>query len=593
MRRIGSVFNVTLGVTLAAMAAIPREARAELLFEDQGADKLGTQPCNGEGCWTNYARVTDVDNDGDLDLVGVNCGGFFSNPAPQPLAIWLNDGMGTFTDGSGLLGEFSGAVRQVAFGDVDGDGDVDVYVPAAGGEQPDALFIQGQGVTFVDEAAMRLPAGLSSDAGATRLGDVDNDGDLDLLVATGYIGDNDDPALLYVNDGTGRFTEAAGAVPTDKNGVNPDDIDFADVDGDFDLDVYINLHNGDNLLWLNDGMGIFTDASATLPPLSNEAFFHYGPTFCDVDGDGDRDLFIDNTANGYMEQLLINDGAGVFSDETAQRITGNTANGDDNIVSCLDYDGDGDMDFSVGALNPGLERLFQNDGDGNFTVVQGAFDGQQDPTLWMEFGDLNGDGRLDAFTAQGEGSPELERVYFGNDAVAVDVRPPVIAAEQVALSSSADVVVRFAVTDNAVTDEGARLRRAWIEVGGQQIDAQFIGGDLYRAVIPATSETAFTVCATDWASNTTPGCATQGGTGGGGQGGAGGTGGGGQGGADNQGGGGPTGSGGGDSGNPPPLDPEVDGGCGCGVPGSSPPSAGALAVALGLLLAAARRKRAR
>jgi hypothetical protein len=58
-------------LVVAAIAGLSREARAELLFESQGADKLGVQPCNGKGCWTNYARITDIDSDGDLDLVGV------------------------------------------------------------------------------------------------------------------------------------------------------------------------------------------------------------------------------------------------------------------------------------------------------------------------------------------------------------------------------------------------------------------------------------------------------------------------------------------------------------------------------------------
>jgi MYXO-CTERM domain-containing protein len=479
-------------------------------------------------------------------------------------------------------------VRQVAFGDVDGDGDADVFVPAAGGTQADALFVRQADGSFADEAATRLPAGLSSDAGATRLGDVDNDGDLDLIVADGYINDPDVPAHLYLNDGAGNFVEApAGAIPTAKNGVNPDDIDLADVDGDFDLDVYINLHSGPNLLWINDGHGVFTDASAGLPPLSQDAQFHYGPVFCDVDGDGDRDLFIDNTADGYTEQLLINNGSGDFTDETAERVSGNVG-ADDNLVACLDYDGDGDLDFVVGALSPGLERLFQNDGTGHFTPVQGAFSGQQDPTLWMEIGDLNGDGRLDAFTAQGEGNPQLERVYFGNASVAADTRAPTVVPEPVALSASAETVVRFAVADGVVSDEGPRLRRAWIEVGDQQIDARFIGGDLYRAVIPATSETTFAACAADWAGNTVSGCEGSSGTGGGGQGG-GGQGGGGQGGSGQ----GSTSSTTGSGGTPGGPDVGDDDGCGCGVPGEAPTGTGALLVALGALSLATRRRRSR
>lgn len=576
------------GLASLPLVLFAREARAELLFEDQGTSKLGTQPCGGSGCWTNYARMTDVDGDGDLDLVAVNCGGFFSNPSPQLLTIYTNDGAGNFTDSSTLLGSFVGSVRQVAFGDIDNDGDLDVYAPAAGQDQADALFVANGG-TFANEAGTRLPAGLSSDAGATRFGDFDNDGDLDLIVANGYINDNAAPAALYYNDGTGVFTPApAGAVPTAKNGVNPDDIDLADVDGDFDLDVYINMHSGQNSLWLNDGDGTFTDASASLPPLGAGSGFHYGPVFCDVDNDGDRDLLIDNTGGNYTEQLLINGGTGNFTDQTG-KITGNNG-ADDNLVSCVDYDGDGDFDIVVGSLSSSSERAFTNDGAGNFTSNPGAFTAVNDPTLWMEFGDLNGDGRVDAFSAQGEGNPQLERVYFGNASVAVDTTAPQIVAIDMTTVAS-DNVVRFAVRDNAVTDEGPRLRRAYVTVDATEVPARYMGGDLYRAVLPP-SAAMFTVCAEDQAGNagcgepiqtTTSSSASTTGPGPGVTTGAmtvtagPGTG---------SGSGGSGGSGGADGG-------EGDGGCDCTAAGSSGRSASALFGLAAAVLAAGRIRRRR
>jgi MYXO-CTERM domain-containing protein len=496
--------HLLIALAFAPTVFAARAAYAELRFEDQGTSKLGTQPCNGGGCWTNYARMTDVDGDGDLDLVAVNCGGFFSNPTPQPLTVYTNDGAGNFTNGSAIFGNFNAGLRQVAFGDIDNDGDVDMYAPAAGQEQPDALFVNNSG-TFTNEAATRLPPGLSSDAGATRFGDFDNDGDLDLFVADGYLDDTADPGAIYTND-AGVFTLAAGAVPTASTGINPDDVDLADFDGDFDLDIYINMHNGPNLLWLNEGNGTFTDASAGLPPLGAGSNFHYGPAVCDVDNDGDRDILIDNTGGNYSEQLLLNDGAGNFTNGTSQ-ITGNPGGADDNIVSCLDYDGDGDFDISVGALqfgSSGTERLFNNDGAGNFTAEAQAFSSVADPTLWMEFGDLNGDGRLDVFTAQGESSPELERVYFGNATVAVDTVPPQITATDMTTVGS-DTIIRFAVRDNAVTDEGPRLRRAFLYVDNMEVPARFMGGDLYRAVLP-TGAAMFTACAEDLAGNITPNC---------------------------------------------------------------------------------------
>jgi hypothetical protein len=507
MRTLGRRIPRALGLGVAGAVALAAPPARAQLFLDQGDAKLGAQACGGSGCWTNYARVVDVDTDGDLDLVGVNCGGFFGPVSAQPLTVHLNDGAGTFTDGAALFGAPTIAARQIAFGDIDGDGDVDVALPSAGNAGPDRLYVRGPS-GFVDEAATRLPAGLSSNAGAARFADVDADGDLDLLVADGYNSGGAPPAHLYRNDGTGKFVEAVGALPTSKNGgANPDDLDVADVDGDFDLDVYVSLHQGPNLLWINDGAGTFADATSALPALSPDANFHYGPVFCDVDNDGDADLFVDNTADGYQEQLLINDGTGQFTDETAARITGNLG-ADDNLVACLDFDGDDDLDFVVGALGPGQERLFANDGTGRFARVDGAFDGPQDPTLWLDFGDLDGDGRLDAFTAQGEGQPQLERVYLGGMGVVVDTLGPRTRLEAVTTSPSTATPVRFAVRDNAITDDGPRIARAWVEFGSDWVPAKWVGGDLYRAVVPPTPVLELRACAEDLRGNITPGCGT-------------------------------------------------------------------------------------
>jgi MYXO-CTERM domain-containing protein len=492
--------------------ALPSAASAQLLFQDQGPGSLA-QGCNGSGCWTNYARVVDVDGDGDLDLVAVNCGGFFSTPQPQQLVVWENDGAGVFTDASSTFGPLVAPLRQVAFGDVDGDGDVDMMAPSAGSVQSDRLFIQTAPGVYVEEGATRLPANSSSDAGGVRFGDLDDDGDLDLVQVEGYLDDNAAPARILLNDGAGSFTVTSTTVPTAKNGINPDDVDLADVDGDFDLDILINFHQGQNSLWINDGAANFTDVSANLPALDGSAF-HYGPVFCDVDGDGDLDLFTDNAGGNYEEQLALNDGNGDFTDATSQ-IQGNPS-ADDNLIVCFDYDGDGDFDFVVGSLGTN-HRVFQNDGSGNFTSVPGAFDGPSVPTLWLEMGDLNGDDRLDVFTAQGEANPQTERLYLGTTSVVADTAAAkVIAVEDVALSASSETVVHFRVSDNATSDDGPRLQRAWVEVGGESIDATFVGGDLFRAVLPPTPETTFTVRTTDLAGNGTGGGGGQGGAGGGG-----------------------------------------------------------------------------
>jgi len=598
--------------TLLALTSVAATAAAAPYFKEV-VSPYGVQGCSGGevGCWTNYMRMTDIDGDGDLDVLLPSADGYFNQGTAQPFSVYLNDGTGVFTSGAAqIVNGYTGYVRQIATGDVDGDGDLDLYIPSAWGDA-DVLLFNEAGV-FVDHAATSLP-GLHSHAGATRFADVDNDGDLDLFVSDGWAQSAPTPAHLYLNDGTGKFTEApAGQLPSGK-GAQPIDFDVFDADGDHDLDLLIDLHQVKSLLWINDGAGHFTDASATFPAQSG---LKYGPVACDVDGDGDLDIWVDNSGPSYTEQLLINDGTGHFADETAMRVTGNVDGADDNGVACVDIDGDGDLDAVIASLSDN-ERVLLNDGTGHFKALAGAFPSVSDSTLWFDFGDVNGDGRIDCATAQGESS-FIDRLYLGTPNAPVDVLAPRFrSVENVKgpVAASATPIVRFAVVDNATTDEGPRLRKAWVRVtvGGAMKDvaATFSGGDIYRAVLPAQSAgsvmVSYEACAKDWQGN--QGCApaktyavdaggstssASGSTGASGSGGAGGdgnttssgpftsgsvasgsTGAGGQGGAGSAGG-------------------NAEGGCGCAVPGSAPSRAPALAglAALGFAaLVRARRRR--
>ncbi len=453
--------------------------------------------------WTNYLRLADLDGDGDLDLIVPSCGGFFSSPSAEPFRLYDNDG-GVFTEVTvARLGEAPTlAVRVVAVGDVNGDGALDLYLPNAGGAA-DRLYVnQGDG-TFVDEASTRLPAGANASRSAgARFGDVDGDGDLDLLVAQGYASSDGPPAWLLLNDGDGFFTNATERLPQTFPGEDPDDVDFLDVDRDFDLDVLVNAHTGASALWRNDGSGTFTDISGNMPgPVGGP--YHYGPSACDVDGDGDLDLVIDNIgASLQREQLLLNDGAGQFSDGTAQ--LGQNATADDNGVMCIDIDDDGDFDLAIPSLSAN-ERILLNDG-GEFTLEPGAFPSVQDPTLWMDFGDVNGDGRMDAVTGQGEqGSPtnHVSRVYLGSSEQPVDTTAPNIIAFETpeGLDTSAPFALRFAVSDRVVTDSGPRVRAyALVDDGGaSEVEAVFMGGDLFRVELAAavTATATVALCAVD------------------------------------------------------------------------------------------------
>ena len=510
-----------------------------------------------DGGWTNYVRLANLDADADFELLVPSCAGLFTPPVAEAFRVYDYQG-GAFVDITvAALGEAPTlAVRVVAVGDVDDDGDLDVFAPSADGAL-DRLYINDGAGVFANEAAARLPATANaSRSAAARFGDVDGDGDLDLLVGQGYpVGVPDTPpATLLINDGSGVFTDATANLPQTFPGVDPDDIDFADIDRDFDLDVLVNAHNGKSALWKNDGSGVFTDVSAGMPGPSGGQN-HYGPSTCDVDGDGDLDIVVDNIGGAPLrEQLLLNDGTGVFTDATDQ--LGANSSADDNGVMCIDVDDDGDFDLAIPSLSAN-ERILINDGAGNFTLEVGGFPNRNDPSLWMDFADLNADGRPDAVTGNGEGSPDLTVVYFGSPEMPVDATAPHIAAFELPEASGGPV--RFAVRDRIVTDSGPRVR-AFARVDSAEIDASFMGGDLFRVVLPAPSGSMATaaLCAVDASGN--EGCVDvpygsggAGGSGGDGAGGSAGPGGPGNGGA------GPGGSGAGAS---LGADDE-DGGCGC------------------------------
>lgn len=460
--------------------------------------------CDGDkpGCYSNYVALADIDGDGLPEALFANGGGYYEPGEAEPLSVWKFPAGGARAVDVGpvwFLG-FTGRLRQLALADIDADGDLDVFLPDSWALQADALFVNQGGGVFLEEGAARV--GTSSRAGATRFGDTDNDGDMDLVVSDWGDSPPSSPGVahLYENDGAGFFTEREGAFPADLSdiGTGPIDLDLADIDADGDLDVVIASREGDSLLLRNDGSGGFFNDDASLPPQPGP--YVYGPDLCDADGDGDLDLWLDNGANQLKEQFFLNNGAGLFSDDTA-RVTGNPG-ADDNEVQCADADGDGDLDAIVASLSD-EERLLVNDGAANFTLSEGAFPARGDSTLGLDLADIDGDGRLDAVTAQGELGSFVDRLYLGTSEAPVDDDPPVFRwQEDVYLG---DVGVRFAISDAATSDLGPRLSDVWVEVSfpGQEREhfpATFMGGDLFRSEI-REGGSQWRPCATDIAGN--------------------------------------------------------------------------------------------
>lgn len=251
---------------------------------------------------------------------------------------------------------------------------------------PDTTTVAPPQTLYSDVTGTNLPTGLlnglSMDAGVA---DFDGDGDPDIVIANEFR-----PNILLLNDGAGRFSDGSSRLPAANR--DSEDVGIADFDGDGDLDiVVVSEDDRTNELYFNDGTGRFTDEGARLPVEGTTN----GVVVADVNGDGFPDILF---ANNGQDAVIINDGAGNFADETAERLPRSADVTQD--LELGDVDGDGDPDLIV--ANEGANALYINDGTGRFSDESAARIPQRDggeETREADFGDADGDGDLDLLFA--------------------------------------------------------------------------------------------------------------------------------------------------------------------------------------------------
>ena len=277
----------------------------------------------------------------------------------------------------------------------------------------------GQGQDFILLEAARLPADTSGPGTSTTdvdLVDADGDGDLDILKAQGTDSLEGRPNQLLINDGRGRFVDET-ALRLPAGAANSTKVDFGDIDGDGDLDAIVANVGAEELL-VNDGAGFFVDASSRLPPpLSVFDDISADARFADVDGDGDLDVLVSNEnpfpgGVGAQNRLWINSGSGTFVDETLARLPAAI----DQTAAMLtgDIDRDGAPDIIV--LNRGQEKVLVNNGAGFFAdETSRRFPVTSDSTRAGGLADLDGDGDLDVLTANSRG--QAAAIYFNRAGV--------------------------------------------------------------------------------------------------------------------------------------------------------------------------------
>ena len=331
----------------------------------------------------------DVNGDGFVDLYVSNKGG--ANK------LYLNNGDGSFKDVTASAGagvDSPGFTMGSVFGDYDGDGDADLYL-ATGGQyeiESNRLFANNGDGTFTDVTA-QAGVGLKEFTYSASFADYDNDGDLDLYCANYGVGAKN---VLFANNGDGTFTDVTDAVGVgDKSwswmGV------WSDIDDDGDVDLYVvngRYPAGEpNKLYVNNGNGAFTEGSVAAG--IDDSNWGLGASFADIDNDGDQDLFVSNYIGG--NNLYLNDGTGSFIKATQQIAAGEQGWGKGPTFG--DIDNDGDLDLYEGDCKL-ANQMYLNDGQGNFKNVadeQPQLKCATVRTKGTAFADVDNDGDLDLY----------------------------------------------------------------------------------------------------------------------------------------------------------------------------------------------------
>ena len=270
---------------------------------------------------------------------------------------------------------------SLAVGDINGDGNEDVFIGGAKG-QSGKIYVNKGNSGFAVTAQKALDTDANFEDTAASFFDADSDGDLDLLVGSGG-NERTSPAdyknRLYLNNGKGVFVKSTTIIPSVSTNVSI--IAPYDFDNDGDVDVFVGSRSvpgvygidPKHLLLENDGKGNFTNVIDKKAFKLNATGMITDAVWEDIDNDNKKDLII--VGDWMAPQIFKNTGRRL----AAFKSNLSNSSGFWNSVQCVDLNNDGKKDFILGnkgtntaykasAKNP--MRLFINDFDSNGTIEQ-------------------------------------------------------------------------------------------------------------------------------------------------------------------------------------------------------------------------------
>ena len=349
-RRIGAAVVAMTALLAASPALAQDDGFPDLIFNIIDND-LRICPGDGSGDFSDCPTSLDSRRASRFATGDLNGDGIFDIAASTYIGrknlVYLSDGMGGY-----ILTEPTHAhhdSRAVTMGDVDRDGDLDVFFGVGGALKPDQICLNdGSGTLTCSDIC---PTGRVSNR--AEMDDFNNDGNLDVIVAR-----DNGVVLLALGTGTGTFN------CVERGPGNGFGLGVGDVDNDGNLDAFIGRDTRHLVLCLGDGVDDFTSCNniVRLPsgrPVSIE--------LRDFNGDDNLDAVVAAAAGD--KHLCIGDGAGGFSCAAIAPLDGV----DRRDVDAGDIDLDGDVDAVFAGLAPGTTQVCLNDGTGSFSCSNTPF----------------------------------------------------------------------------------------------------------------------------------------------------------------------------------------------------------------------------